>query len=128
MAIFPFALLAMLETPALAAGVYAGCAAPPTTFVKTLTATPTTFSSILNTAAAGDVIYLNSGAYGAVSISNRSYSQFLTIKAGPGQTPVLSSLAVNAVSRMVFSGLDHQRERRPVEIARRNSRQPGFEQ
>ena len=105
LAIFSFALLAMLETPALAAGVYAGCAAPPTTFVKTLTATPTTFSSILNTAAAGDVIYLNSGAYGAVSISNRSYSQFLTIKAGPGQTPVLSSLAVNAVSHMVFSGL-----------------------
>ena len=59
LAIFSFALLAMLETPALAAGVYAGCAAPPTTFVKTLTATPTTFSSILNTAAAGDVIDLN---------------------------------------------------------------------
>ena len=95
----------MLETPTLAAGVYSGCSAPPTTFVKTLTATPTTFSSILNSAVAGDLIYLNSGAYGAVSISNRKYAQFLTIKAGPGQTPVLSSLAVNGSSHMVFSGL-----------------------
>ena len=100
-----FASLAVLQTPALAAGVYSGCAAPPTTFTKTLTATPTTFSSILNTAAAGDLIYLNSGAYGAVSISGRKYAQFLTIKAGSGQTPVLSSLAVSGSSHLVFLGL-----------------------
>jgi hypothetical protein len=103
--IFLFALLTMLETPAIAAGVYSGCAAPPSSFVKSFTATPTTFSSILDAAAAGDVIYLNSGNYGAVSISNRKYAQFLTIKAGSGQTPVLSSLGVNSVSHMVFSGL-----------------------
>ena len=95
----------MLATAAAAAGTYSGCAAPPSSFAKAFTATPTTFGSILNAAAAGDVIYLNSGAYGAVSISNRKYSQFLTIKAGPGQTPVLSSLAVNSASHMVFSGL-----------------------
>ncbi|HEY1783498.1 MAG TPA: hypothetical protein VGG79_24275 [Roseiarcus sp.] len=100
-----FAGLAVLQTPALAAGVYSGCAAPPTTFTKTLTATPTTFSSILNSAAAGDLISLNSGAYGAVSISGRKYAQFLTIKAGSGQTPVLSSLAVSGSSHLVFSGL-----------------------
>ena len=81
--IFIFAVLPTLETPANAAGTYPGCAAPPSSFVKAFTATPTTFSSVLNIAAAGDVIYLNSGAYGAVSISNRKYSQFLTIKAGP---------------------------------------------
>jgi hypothetical protein len=103
--ILPFAFLAMLGTSARAAGTYSGCAIPPSSFVKSFTATPTTFSSILNTAAAGDVIYLNSGAYGAVSISNRKYSQFLTIKAGSGQTPVLSSLKINSVSRMVFAGL-----------------------
>jgi hypothetical protein len=100
-----FAILSAVNTPARAAGTYSGCAAPPSSFTKALTATPTTFASILNTAAAGDVIYLNSGNYGAVSISNKKYSQFLTIKAGSGQTPVLSSLAVNSVSHMVFAGL-----------------------
>jgi hypothetical protein len=103
--LFIFALLTMFENPARAAGVYSGCAAPSSSFVKTFTATPTTFSSILNTAAAGDVIYLNSGAYGAVSISDKKYSQFLTIKASSGQTPVFSSLTVNSVSHMVFAGL-----------------------
>jgi hypothetical protein len=103
--IFLFGLLTMLETPAIAAGVYSGCAAPPSSFTKSFTATPTTFSSILDSAAAGDVIYLNSGAYGAVSIYGKKYAQFLTIKAGSGQTPVLSSLTVNSVSHMVFSGL-----------------------
>jgi hypothetical protein len=100
-----FAILSAVNTPARAAGTYSGCAAPPSSFTKALTATPTTFASILNTAAAGDVIYLNSGNYGAVSISNKKYSQFLTIKAGSGQTPVLSSLSVNSVSHMVFAGL-----------------------
>src|SRR5215475_10158618 len=103
--IFLFAFLLWLETPATAAGVYSGCAAPPTSFPKAFTATPTTFSSILNTAVAGDVVYLNSGNYGAVSISNKKYTQFLTIKAGSGQTPVLSSLSVNSSSHLVFSGL-----------------------
>ena len=65
------ALSYVLETSARAAGTYSGCAAPPSSFVKAFTATPTTFISILNTAAAGDIIYLNSGPYGAVSISNR---------------------------------------------------------
>jgi hypothetical protein len=103
--IFLCALFPTLASSAIAVGVYSGCAAPPSNFAKAFTATPTTFSSILDAAAAGDVIYLNSGDYGAVSISGRKYSQFLTIKAGSGQTPVLSSLRVNAVGRMVFSGL-----------------------
>ena len=105
--VFPFALLTMLETPTLAAGVYSGCSAPPTTFVKTLTATPTTFSSILNSAVAGDLIYLNSGAYGAVSISNRKYAQFLTIKAGPGQTPVLVVSCGQWIEPHGLFGADH---------------------
>jgi hypothetical protein len=99
------ALFPMLGNSARAAGTYPGCAVPPTSFVKALTATPTTFSSILNSAAAGEVIYLNSGSYGAVSISNRKYAQFLTIKAGSGQTPVLSSLSVASSSHIAFSGL-----------------------
>jgi hypothetical protein len=103
--VFILALFPTLETSARAAGTYSGCAAPPSSFAKAFTATPTSFSSILNAAAAGDVIYLNSGPYGAVSISNRKYAQFLTIKAASGQTPVLSSLAVTSSSHIVFSGL-----------------------
>jgi hypothetical protein len=102
---FLFAFFPTLATAATAAGTYSGCAAPPSSFAKAFTATPTNFSSILDAAAAGDVIYLNSGNYGAVSISNRKYAQFITIKAGSGQTPVLSSLTVNSVSHIVFSGL-----------------------
>ena len=103
--VFILALFPTLETSARAAGTYSGCAAPPSSFVKAFTATPTSFSSILNTAAAGDVIYLSSGSYEAVSISNRKYARFLTIKAASGQTPVLSSLAVTSSSHIVFSGL-----------------------
>jgi hypothetical protein len=102
---FVLAACPMLGGSATVAGTYPSCAAPPSSFLKTFTATPTTFSSILNVATAGDVIYLNSGLYGAVSVSNRKYSQFLTIKAGSGQAPVLSSLKVNSVSHIVFSGL-----------------------
>ena len=103
--VFLFAFFPALERSAMAAGAYPGCAAPPSSFPKSFTATPTTFASILNAAAAGDVIRLNSGAYGAVSIANRKYEQFLTIEAGPGQTPVLSSLTVSGASHLVFSGL-----------------------
>jgi hypothetical protein len=103
--IFLFVFFPMLETSATATGTYSGCATPPSSFVKAFTATPTNFNSILNTAAAGDVIYLNSGNYAAVSISGKKYAQFLTIRAGSGQTPVMSSLVVNSVSHMVFAGL-----------------------
>jgi hypothetical protein len=92
-------------TSSRAAATYSGCQAPPSSFSKALTANPTTLNSILNSAAGGEVLYLNSGAYGAVSISNRKYSQFLTIKAASGQTPVLSSLSVSSSSHIAFSGL-----------------------
>jgi hypothetical protein len=100
-----FAFFTTLETSDKAAGTYPGCTAPPSSFVKAFTATPMTLSSILNTATAGDIIYLSSGNYGAVSISSRKYSQFLMIKAASGQNPVLSSLTVNSVSHMLFAGL-----------------------
>ena len=103
--IFLFALFPLLETSARAAGTYPGCAAPPSSFAKQYTATSATFNSILGAAAAGDVIYLDSSNYGAVSIANRKYSQFLTIEAGWGQTPVFSSLKVNSASHIVFSGI-----------------------
>ncbi len=103
--VFLFAVFPTWEISAKAAGVYPGCAVPPSSFAKEFTATPATFNSILNTAAAGDVIYLDSSNYGAINILNRKYSQFLTIEAGWGQTPVFSSLTVNSASHIVFSGI-----------------------
>ena len=86
------------------AAVYSGCEAPPTTFSSTLTATPSTLSAILGTAVAGDVIYLDSGNYGAVTIASKKYSNFLTIKAATGQTPI-SSFVVNSSSHLVIDGI-----------------------
>ena len=100
-----FAFFPVLQTSAGAAGVYPGCAVPSASYVKEFTATPSTLNSILGAAAAGDVIYLDSSNYGAVNISNRKYSDFLTIEAGWGQTPVFSSLTVNSASHIVFSGI-----------------------
>jgi hypothetical protein len=103
--LFPFAFIPMLHAPARAAGTYPGCAAPPSSFAKESTATAATFNSLLAAAAAGDVIYLDSSNYGAVKISNRAYSGFVTIEAGWGQMPVFSSLTVNSANHMVFSGI-----------------------
>jgi hypothetical protein len=87
------------------AAVYSGCEDPPTKFASTLMATPSTWTSVLGTAAAGDVISLDSGNYGAVSISNKKYSDFLTIHAATGKTPVFSSFAVSSSSHLVVDGI-----------------------
>jgi hypothetical protein len=87
------------------AAVYSGCEDPPTTFSSTLMATPSTLSSVLGTAVAGDVIHLESGNYGAVSISNKKYSDFLTIQAAAGQTPIFSSFVVTSSSHLVIDGI-----------------------
>jgi hypothetical protein len=87
------------------AQVYAGCATPPASYANTWNATPSTFSSVLSQAQGGDVIYLSSGAYGAVSITSHKFTQFLTIKAASGQTPIFTSLQISSNSHMVFDGL-----------------------
>ncbi len=60
----------------------------------------------------GDEILLMSGQYGNISIGAYAVqvtnSAFVTIAAAPGQTPVLSSLAILASSNFVFSGLKVQ--------------------
>ena len=103
--IFIFAVFPTWEISARAAGTYPGCAVPSSSFAKEFTATPATLNSILNAAAAGDVIYLDLSNYGAVSILNRRYPQFLTIEAGWGQTPIFSSLTVTSSSHIVLSGI-----------------------
>ena len=60
----------------------------------------------------GDEILLMSGQYGDVSIGTDGVrapnSAFVTIAAAPGQTPVLSTLAVAAASYFLFSGIKVQ--------------------
>jgi hypothetical protein len=60
----------------------------------------------------GDEILLMSGQYGDVSIGAYAVritnSTFVTIAAAPGQTPVLSTLAVLASSNFMFSGIKVQ--------------------
>jgi hypothetical protein len=62
--------------------------------------------------APGDEILLMSGNYGAVSIGGLSpvisNSNFVTIEAAPGQTPVLTSLFVGETNKWVFDGLKVQ--------------------
>jgi len=55
----------------------------------------------------GDEILLMSGEYGAVVVQGVN-SEFITVKAFPGQTPVLSSLAVHGSSKWVFQDLKIQ--------------------
>jgi hypothetical protein len=68
-------------------------------------ATPSTLSSALGAAVAGDRISLASGNYGAVTISDKKYSDFLTIQAAAGQKPIFSSFAVNSSSHLVIDGI-----------------------
>jgi hypothetical protein len=56
---------------------------------------------------AGDTILLMSGNYGDISISSVN-TDFITVKAAPGQFPVLTSLTVTSSAKWVFSGLKIQ--------------------
>jgi hypothetical protein len=56
---------------------------------------------------AGDTILLMNGAYGDVWVSAVN-SDFITVKAAPGQLPVLTSLSVISSGKWVFSGLKIQ--------------------
>ena len=62
----------------------------------------------------GDTIMLMSGNYGDLDIGVRGVgthydnSDFLTIKAAPGQTPVFTTMNVSNVSKYIFDGLKVQ--------------------
>src|SRR5579872_2445924 len=62
--------------------------------------------------APGDEILLMSGNYGNVSIGGLSSvisnSEFVTVEAAPGQTPILASLFVGETNKWVFNGLKVQ--------------------
>ena len=57
---------------------------------------------------AGDLIYLLSGNHGDVLIQGAVNTDFITVSALPGQTPVLNTLTTEGASKWVFQGLTIQ--------------------
>jgi parallel beta-helix repeat protein len=60
------------------------------------------------TVVAGDQILLLSGDHGSVSLNNAANSDFISIQAAPGQTPVLRGITIYGGSHWAFSGLTIQ--------------------
>ena len=56
----------------------------------------------------GDIIYLMSGSYGVVAIQNMHNTDFITIAAAPGQTPVLDYLVLSNDEKWLIHGLKIQ--------------------
>jgi len=53
----------------------------------------------------GDVIYLRSGNHGSPRFYGIVNSNFVTVKAAPGQVPTVARLEVNGVGKFIFEGL-----------------------
>jgi hypothetical protein len=53
----------------------------------------------------GDVIYLRSGNHGSPRLYGIVNSDFVTIKAAPGQVPILAHLEVNGSAKFIFQDL-----------------------
>ena len=60
------------------------------------------------TVVSGDRIILLSGDHGSLSLSNAVNSDFISIQAAPGQTPVLGGITIYGGSHWAFSGLTIQ--------------------
>ena len=60
----------------------------------------------------GDTIYLMSGKYGDIALGNyelpTTNSDWVTVQAAPGQTPVFSSLYIRSTTKWVFKGIKVQ--------------------
>jgi hypothetical protein len=56
----------------------------------------------------GDAVYLLTGNHGVVQISNLINSDFVTIEAAPGQTPVIDYLQLHGVQKLIFHGIKFQ--------------------
>lgn len=57
---------------------------------------------------AGDLILLKSGNHGTPSISSMFNSDFITVAAGPGETPVLTGLSIVSSGKWMFQGVKFQ--------------------
>jgi len=53
----------------------------------------------------GDVIYLRSGNHGSPRFYGIVNSNFVTVKAAPGQVPTVAHLEVNGVGKFIFQGI-----------------------
>ena len=60
------------------------------------------------TVVAGDQIMLLSGNHGSLALNNAVNSDFISIQAAPGQTPVLGGITIYGGSHWAFSGLTIQ--------------------
>ncbi len=56
----------------------------------------------------GDIIYLRNGNHGSIDLHGAVNTDFITIKAENGQSPVLNSLSLAGASKWVFTGLTIQ--------------------
>jgi parallel beta-helix repeat protein len=56
----------------------------------------------------GDAIYLRSGNHGSIDLYGAVNSDFITIEAESGQTPILNSLSLAGASKWAFKGLTIQ--------------------
>jgi parallel beta-helix repeat protein len=65
---------------------------------------PTTGATVVS----GDQIILLSGDHGSLSLNNAVNSDFISIQAAPGQTPVLGGITIYGGSHWAFSGLTIQ--------------------
>lgn len=61
------------------------------------------------TVVSGDRIVLLSGDHGSLSLNNAANSDFISIQAAPGQTPILSGITIYGGSHWAFSGLTIQK-------------------
>jgi hypothetical protein len=65
-------------------------------------------NAAISSATPGTTILVTSGSYGALSISNRTNSNYITIAATSDSNPVFTSVRVSASSRWILQGLDVQ--------------------
>ncbi len=99
---YSLAILALCQTGQAwaksASDYFPICTAPGRTTGRTLTVDPsgraTSLDAALKAAKPGDTISLMSGDYGELAIKDRNQGGFVTIQAGPGQSPQFSKIAV----------------------------------
>lgn len=63
----------------------------------------------------GDALVLLSGYHGDITLNGKNMTSYLTVKAGPGQTPVFSKIAAKGGSHWYFKGLTFRKDIAGVE-------------
>jgi parallel beta-helix repeat protein len=95
--------LTLATCVAAAGSAYQGCDEPTFSYKVNYHANPGTLKRILETARAGDVIYLEDGNYGRLNLKGNN-ADFVYIVAAKGKPPVFSSVSISG-SHWLLSGL-----------------------